>query len=430
MRKRTWIIIIVAVVLIGILVGAKKAGWIGQPKGTEVTLAKAVKADIIETVIASGKIQPEIEVKMSSEVSGEIIELPVEEGQKVEKGQLLVRINPDIYYAAVNRAKASVNAAKAALQSAKAQFTEADRSYKRNQELSKKNVISAAEFDAIERAYNVARLSEESARFQLASAEATLKEAQDNLARTTIYAPQAGTISMLNAEVGERVVGTAQMAGTEILRLANLEYMEVLVEVNENDIIRVQLNDTAIIEVDAYLDKEFRGVVTEIANSAKLVGGSTDQVTNFEVKVRMLKSSYQDLMDKNPGMKSPFRPGMTASVEIITERLANVLTVPIEAVTTRNDTVTGKNRRLKADEEALEDFEVVFVKDGSKAMLRTVKTGIQDSENIHIISGLKEGEEVISGPYSEVSKRLKNKELIVLKNNTREVETDEEEEDE
>ncbi len=429
MTKRTWIIIICAVVLIGVLIGAKKAGWIGQPKGTEVALSTAKTADIIETVIASGKIQPEIEVKMSSEVSGEIIELPVEEGQKVEKGQLLVRINPDIYYAAVNRAKATVNSAKAGLQSSKAQFAEAEKNYKRNKELVKKNVISDAEFDAIERAYNVARLSEESARFQLASAEATLKEAQDNLARTTIYAPQAGTISMLNAEVGERVVGTAQMAGTEILRLANLEYMEVLVEVNENDIIRVQLNDTALIEVDAYLDKEFKGVVTEIANSAKLVGGSTDQVTNFEVKVRMLKSSYADLMEQNPNMKSPFRPGMTASVEIITERLANVLTVPIEAVTTRNDTITGKNRRAKADEEAPEDFEVVFVKDGNKAMLRLVKTGIQDSENIHILSGLEEGEEVVSGPYSEVSKKLKHKELIILKKDSKEEDEEEEDED-
>lgn len=429
MTKRTWIIIICAIVLIGVLIGAKKAGWIGQPKGTEVALSTAKTADIIETVIASGKIQPEIEVKMSSEVSGEIIELPVEEGQKVEKGQLLVRINPDIYYAAVNRAKATVNSAKAGLQSSKAQFAEAEKNYKRNQELQKKNVISDAEFDAIERAYNVARLSEESARFQLASAEATLKEAQDNLARTTIYAPQAGTISMLNAEVGERVVGTAQMAGTEILRLANLEYMEVLVEVNENDIIRVQLNDTALIEVDAYLDKEFKGVVTEIANSAKLVGGSTDQVTNFEVKVRMLKSSYADLMEQNPNMKSPFRPGMTASVEIITERLANVLTVPIEAVTTRNDTITGKNRRAKADEEAPEDFEVVFVKDGNKAMLRLVKTGIQDSENIHILSGLEEGEEVVSGPYSEVSKKLKHKELIILKKDSKEEDEEEEDED-
>ncbi len=429
MNRRLVIIIIIAVVVLGGLIGAKKAGWIGKGSGIEVTMAKAVKMDIVETVIASGKIQPEVEVKISSEVSGEIIELPVEEGQEVSKGDLLVKINPDIYLAAVNRARAAVNSARAGVQTSKAQFIEAEKNYLRNKDLAEKKVISAAEFDAIQRAYDVAKLGEESARFQLASAQATLKEAQDNLARTTIYAPQNGTISMLNAEVGERVVGTAQMTGTEILRIANLEFMEVLVEVNENDIIRVNLGDTAEIEVDAYLDETFKGLVTEIANSAKLVGTSTDQVTNFEVKVRMLKSSYADLMDKTPGAQSPFRPGMTASVEIITEKLSNVLALPIEAVTTRTDTVTGKNKRLKADEEEKEVFEVVFVHEDGKARLHVVKTGIQDSENIRILRGIEEGAEIISGPYSAVSKTLENGDAVEVKSDEKRRKGRDEEED-
>jgi HlyD family secretion protein len=345
-------------------------------------------------------------VKLSSEVSGEIIELPIEEGQEVQKGDLLVRINPDIYLAAVNRAKAAVNSASADLKSASAQLVEAEKNYNRNKSLSDKNVISAAEFDAIQRAYDVAKLNKESAGFRLISSKATLKEAQDNLARTTIYAPQSGTISMLSAEVGERVVGTAQMSGTEILRLANLEAMEVLVEVNENDIIRVEEGDTANIEVDAYLDKTFKGIVTEIANSAKLSGTSTDQVTNFEVKVRMLKSSYEELIKGKE--KSPFRPGMTASLEIITQQLKDVLTVPIEAVTTRNDTVNGKNSRTKAGEEEKEDFEVVFLIRGGKSKLQLVKTGIQDDERIQVISGLEKGDKLVKGPYSVVSKSLEN----------------------
>ncbi len=415
MNKKLLIGIIIAVVLMAVLVGAKKAGWIGGKKGTEVTLATVKTATITETVIASGKIQPEVEVKISSEVSGEIIELPIEEGQEVKKGDLLVKINPDIYLAAVNRVRAAVNSARAALQSSKAQVVEAEKIYNRNKSLKDKNVISAAEFDAIQRAYDVAKLGEENASFQLVSAQASLKEAQDNLARTTIYAPQDGTISALNVEVGERVVGTAQMTGTEILRLANLGAMEVLVEVNENDIIRVSERDTAEIEVDAYLDKKFIGVVTEIANSAKLLGTSADQVTNFEVKVRILKSSYTELMKDNTTAQSPFRPGMTASVEIITERLKDVLAVPIEAVTTRNDTVSGKNKRAKVGEDAKETFEVVFVNDGGKSKLRLVKTGIQDEELIRIVSGLQQGEEIVKGPYSVVSKTLKNGEELDTK---------------
>lgn len=402
-------IIIITVVLIVFLVVAKSAGWIGEEETTKVELSKVERKSITETVIASGKIQPEVEVKISAEVSGEIIELPFQEGAQVKKGDLLVKINPDLFIAAVNRARASVNTAKASLASAKAQFIEAEKNFNRNKSLHKDGVISDADFDAIKRAYEVSQLGVESAQYQLQSAEATLQEAKDNLARTTIYAPMDGTISMLNSEVGERVVGTIQMTGTEILRVANLELMEVLVEVNENDIIQVNYGDTALIEVDAYLDKEFKGVVTEIANSAKLAGTTIDQVTNFEVKVRILKDSYSELLQE--GGASPFRPGMTASLEILTDRQNGVLSVPIQAVTTRADTsdkpAYARKKLDDADEEGDELFEIVFVNKDGKAELRVVKTGIQNDEDIVILSGLEEGEEIVTGPYSAISRTLK-----------------------
>lgn len=407
-KKLRIILIIVAVVVVAALVVAKKQGAIGSSDELKVKIGKAEKMTLEETVIASGKIQPEVEVKLSPEVSGEIIELPIEEGQEVKKGDLLVRINPDIYQAAVNRSLAALNSSKAALSSAKAQLVEAQNSFNRNDKLYKNKVISDAEYDAAKRGFDVAKLNVESAEFQMQSAQATYREAQDNLQRTTIYAPQDGTVSRLNVEVGERVVGTAQMAGTELATIANLENMEVLVEVNENDIIRVGLNDTAIVEVDAYLDKEFVGVVTEIANSAQLTGVSADQVTNFEVKVRILKTSYDKML--KDGEKSPFRPGMTASVEIKTDKRANVIAVPIEAVTTRADTSKkAKSYKIGRESENLEeDYEVVFLYKGGKAQLQVVSTGIQDDENIEVTSGLEEGQEVITGPYSLVSKQLVN----------------------
>lgn len=407
-KKLRIILIIVAVVVVAALVVAKKQGAIGSSDELKVKIGKAEKMTLEETVIASGKIQPEVEVKLSPEVSGEIIELPIEEGQEVKKGDLLVRINPDIYQAAVNRSLAALNSSKAALSSAKAQLVEAQNSFNRNDKLYKNKVISDAEYDAAKRGFDVAKLNVESAEFQMQSAQATYREAQDNLQRTTIYAPQDGTVSRLNVEVGERVVGTAQMAGTELATIANLENMEVLVEVNENDIIRVGLNDTAIVEVDAYLDKEFVGVVTEIANSAQLTGVSADQVTNFEVKVRILKTSYDKML--KDGEKSPFRPGMTASVEIKTDKRANVIAVPIEAVTTRADTSKkAKSYKIGRESENLEeDYEVVFLYKDGKAQLQVVSTGIQDDENIEVTSGLEEGQEVVTGPYSLVSKQLVN----------------------
>ena len=419
MNKKWRIIIAVVVVLLIVLVVAKKQGWIGVDKNMlEVEVGAVESKTIVETVTASGKIQPETEVKISSEVSGEIIELPIVEGQHVKEGDLLVRINPDLYESAVTRAMAAVNSAKSAYASSKAQFVEAEKSYDRNKKLFEEEVISQAEYDAALRGYKVSELGVESAKYQLRSAEANLDEARKNLKRTTIMAPADGTISMLSVELGERVVGTAQMTGTEMLRVANLQVMEVLVEVNENDIVRVKLGDTALIEVDAYMDEKFKGVVTEIANSANVQGASADQVTNFEVKVRILPQSYAELA---VGDKSPFRPGMTATVDIQTKRVSNVLAVPIRAVTVRSDTSTNAKsyRRKKDDEEQTEEtdeeFEVVFIANDGKADLKVVKTGVQDDKMIEILSGLTGNEEIVIGPYDVVSKKIKNGSPISLK---------------
>jgi HlyD family secretion protein len=415
MGKPVKIAIAAVIVVLILLVVGKKQGWWGSAEAQTVEATQVAKGEIVETVIASGKIQPEVEVKISAEVSGEVIALPVKEGEQVEKGDLLVKINPDLFLAAVNRAQAALNTARASVASAKAQLEEARKNYQRNKALLEKKVISAAEFDAIKRAFKVAELNVESSQYQLQSARATLKEAQDNLERTTIYAPQTGTLSRLNTEVGERVVGTAQMAGTEILRVANLQTMEVLVEVNENDIIRVSKGDTAEIEVDAYLEEEFKGVVTEIANSARLEGTSIDQVTNFEVKVRVIESSYAAL--QKDSTQTPFRPGMTASVEIITQRKKDILTVPIEAVTTRTDTSANyksyNEAKSKTNNEQV--YEVVFTIKNGEAQPLVVTTGIQDDENIEIITGLEADETIITGPYSLVSKTLKKGMAVEVK---------------
>lgn len=398
--------------LLVLLVALKSTGVIGNAENaTEVQVETVGLKTIVETVNASGKIQPEIDVKISPEVSGEIIELPIREGDEVKKGDLLVRINPDLYRAALSRAEASVSTAKSGLDQAKAQLVEAQNNFDRNKKLHEQGVISNAEWDAANRTYQVSKLSVESAKFQLESANAGLREAQDNLKRTTILAPNDGTVSALNVENGERVVGTAQMAGTEMLTVANLNQMEVLVEVNENDIVKVKLGDTAIVEVDAYLGEKFKGIVTEIANSAKLSGTSVDQITNFEVKIRILKESYDHLMKGN--MHSPFRPGMTASVDIRTNVKKDILAIPVAAVTTRSDTSSAKvslkdKYAKKNTEEKTEDFEVVFLLDGNKSKLQVVKTGIQDDKFIEILSGLEDSAQIITGPYEAISKNLGN----------------------
>lgn len=398
--------ILVPVVLVLIIFAAigKNKGWFGKEARVKVAVEQVQVNPITEAVTANGKIQPETEVKISPDVSGEIVELHVREGDFVQKGTLLFRIKPEIYVSARDRAAATLNSTRARLAQAEAQMIQAELAYNRSKKLYDENTISQADFEQAESQYKVAKAEKESAEYSVKSSEASLKEADENLVKTTVYAPMSGTISSLSVEQGERVVGANMMTGTEVLRVADLNRMEVVVEVNENDIINVKLGDTAKIEVDAYLDRDFKGLVTEIANSANTVGTTSDQVTNFEVRIFMLKESYEDLIsDNNP---SPFRPGMSASVDIFTNRKAAALTVPIQAVTTRTDTT-----EVNAD--GSEDIRtLVFVSDGTYALEREVKTGIQDNVNIEITSGLTEGEETIVQPFSAISKRLADSTLI------------------
>lgn len=408
MKKKTLIIIgVIAVALIVVLIAGKKAGWFGSSGNIkDVEITKIEPIQIVETVSATGKIQPELEVKLSSEVSGEIIELPVVEGQLVEKGDLLVRINPDIYQSSLLRSRAGLQNVRANYAQAEANLKEAKANYERNKTLFDKGVISKAEWDRAVAAFEVAEAAKNAAYYSMQSASATVTEATDNLARTSIFSPMRGTISKLAVELGERVVGTQQMAGTEIMRVANLANMEVEVDVNENDIVKVSVNDSTIVEVDAYLKREFKGIVTEISNSA-IEGLTADQVTNFKVKVKILKNSYEDLLEGKPENYSPFRPGMTATVDIITRKRDNVIGVPISSIVIRNDTTStpGEKPAVTVSDKK---FETVFVKDGNQAKLRVVTTGIQDNQNIEIVTGLKEGETVITGPYNTVTKSLKD----------------------
>jgi HlyD family secretion protein len=414
MTKKIKIIITVIVVLMLALVAGKSMGLFGKKGNFKVVeIKKVTLIDITETVSATGKIQPEVEVKISSEVSGEILDLPYKEGQQVEKGDLLVRVNPDLIQSAVSRSQASYQNVKAGLEQADASLKEAKANYDRSKSLFDRGVISKADWDRAIAAFETATAARSSAYYSVKSAAATVNEAKDNLGRTTIYAPMSGTISLLNVELGERVVGTQQMAGTEILRVANLNNMEVEVDVNENDIVKVQIGDSTLVEVDAYLKKEFKGVVTEIANSA--AGALTaDQVTNFRVKVRILEESYADLLEGKPETYSPFRPGMTATVDIITNKINNSIAVPISSIVIKTESQMTKEKKendvlgsqdIKTEDD--ERFECVFINDNGVARLEKVKTGIQDDTNIEIMSGLSEGDEIITGPYDMVSKTLK-----------------------
>ncbi|MXN92296.1 efflux RND transporter periplasmic adaptor subunit [Flavobacterium sp. Sd200] len=421
MSKKT-IYILLAIITLGIVLFFVFKDK-DKDKGKEVETSSVKEITLVETVSATGKIQPEVEVKISSEVSGEIIELPVKEGQAIKKGQLLVRVNPDLYESGVSRTSAAMSTAKAGLSQADAQLKEAKANHERNKRLFERGVISKSEWDKIVSAYEVAQASKQSAYFNVQSAGASVTEARDNLNRTTIYSPVDGTISLLSTELGERVLGTQQNIGTEIMRVANLNNMEVEVEVNENDIVKVEIGDDADIEVDAYLKRKFKGTVTSISNSAS-DDLTADQVTNFKVKVRILKESYEDMLKGKPANYSPFRPGMTATVDIITEKKVNVLAVPISAVVVKADTTAVKQDDVKApvpnnnkeENNAHEKrYECVFVRSGDKALLKTITTGIQDDTNIEIISGLKKGDEVITGPFTLVSKELNPNDKVVLK---------------
>lgn len=422
-KKTIYIIIGSAVALIALLVVLSKTGAIGnKDEGKEVETAKVDSSTIVETVSATGKIQPEIEVKIASMVSGEIISLPIKEGQVVKKGDLLVKINPDLYTSGLNRTVANLSGTKSNLSQADASFKESKLSYDRNKTLFEKGIISKSDWDKATASFEVAKAAKQTAYFNVQSASASVNEAKDNLGRTIIYAPADGTISVLNVELGERVLGTQQMAGTEILRVANLNNMEVEVDVNENDIVKIKVGDEAKVEVDAYLKKEFKGVVTSISNSASSTL-TADQVTNFKVKVRILKESYQDLLEGKAITYSPFRPGMTATVDIITKTRSNVLSVPISAVVVKTDTtavavakeVDPKAPIKVAAPKSDKKFECVFVKVGNKAKIRIIKTGIQDDTNIEVLTGLKKGDVIITGPYTTVSKDLNSGDKVTLK---------------
>lgn len=418
--------VVLALVLFAII--GKSQGWVGQKKKIEVEIAKAEKNTIIEKVSASGQVQPVVEVQLSPEVSGEIIELKVEEGDSVSKGDYLLRIRPDNFQSALDRARANLNQQEANRAQAKsaearslANFERAKQDFTRQKSLYEQKVISQADYQLAEANFKIAEQDYESAKQSAIAAEyivkssrATVNEASENLRLTRLTAPMSGIVSKLPVELGETVLGTSQFQGTEVMRIADLSKMEVKVDVNENDIIRINVGDTAIIDVDSYsyMDKTFKGIVTNIANTAndKI---SADAVTEFEVRIRILNSSYQDLIEKE-GIRYPFRPGMTASVDIITEVKKDILTVPLASVTTRSEKDNKRGEKegdnsSAADQLADEDLkEVVFVVKEGKAVKTEVKTGISDFDRMEIISGVEEGAEVISGPFLAVSKRLKD----------------------
>jgi len=432
-------ILITVGIIIGLLAVAKATGLIGGKKIEQVTVEKAESRKVVETVTASGKVQPETEVKLSSEVSGEVVELLVKEGDLVKKGQLLCKVRPDVLKSGYDRAtasyssqKASVGASQQQLRQAQGNFVNAEATYKRNVELFKNKVISASEFDAAKAAYLTASTNLESAKqnligakFSLEQTGATVQEAGANLAKATIFAPTDGVISKLSVELGDRILGTSQMAGTEIMRISNLTTMEVNVDVNENDINRVTVGDSASIEVDAFADKKFKGVVTEIASSSTDVGTTTtsvDQVTNFNVKVRIIADSYTNVKGGAKDLPSPFRPGLSATVDIESSS-SNGLSVPIQSVftgDTKTDDKGGENansanmdkQKTKLNDKTVKQY--VYTLNNGTVKKTEVKTAIQNDQFIIITAGLKAGTQVITGPYSAIQNRLKDGDKVEI----------------
>jgi len=425
-KKLLLIIGIAAVVLILVLAIGKKQGWFGNEGFLKVATEKGIEREIVEIITANGKIQPETEVAISPDVSGEIVDLVVKEGDEVRKGQYLLKIKPEAYQMARNRAEASLNNARARLKQSEAQLEMANLDYQRTSKLYEEEAISKSEFEQSLTNYNSALAEKEAAEFSVMSAQASLDEADESLTKTSIYAPMSGTISSLSVELGERVVGTSMMSGTEMLRIADLNRMEVEVEVNENDIVRVTNRDTALIEVDAYPDTRFKGVVSEIPVSANTTGVTTDQVTNFMVKILLLTESYEDkISERNP---YPLRPGMSATADIQTDRRSGIYSIPIQAVTTRVDTsgaatqkqeqridqissdgsVSSESIPVETASSSDEPMVVVFTVSEGKALMKEVKTGIQDNNYIEITEGLNLDDDIIVAPYSAISRQLKN----------------------
>ena len=414
-------LLLFAIIAIIVLFIGKKKGWFGENLIIKVAVEQAQARDIIEIITANGRIKPQTEVKLTPDVSGEIVELYIREGDQVKKGDLLLKIKQDNYLSVKNRVEASLNNTKARLRQAEAQLAQSTLEYERKLKLWEQRAISEAEYEQSRTAFISAKAEKEAAEFSVQSAEASLREAEENLRKTTIYSPISGTVSKLEVEPGERVVGTELMSGTPLLRIADMDKMEVEVEVNENDIVRVHHHDTALIEVDAYLGRKFMGLVTELPVSANITGITSDQITNFNVKIQLLKESYEDIItEKNP---YPFRPGMSATANIQTSRKYNVISIPVQAVTTRADTVQTivdeSYQREKQNEQQSgttrkEELVVVFLAKDGKAEISEVTTGIQDDNYIEIISGLELDEEVITAPYSAISKNLENNTAIEI----------------
>jgi HlyD family secretion protein len=452
MNKKLWWIIGIAVVLIVALVALKKSGAIGKEEGIKVAVEKIGKRTIIETVSASGKVYPEDERKVSSDVSGEIVDLLVQEGDSVKKGQLLARVfadvltsNRDRSASVVNQQEAQVGNIEASIASFEARLNQAKQTYDRQKRLFDDKVISRAEFEQAESQYlsakadlNAAKQNVKGTKAAVQSARADLNAANKNLSRTTIVSPMDGIVSLLAVKKGERVAGNQFSVGTEMMRIADLSKIEVRVDVGENDIPKIHIGDSATIEVDAFNDRKFKGVVTQISSSSTsaqtVSAATTSDVTNYKVYIRIDPASYADLIDPSKPRSFPFRPGMSASADIMTKRHENVLAVTILAITTRdkNEKAAGAKAKEEADKKKAagqevstnnavlaEDMEeVVFVvgADG-KVKKVAVRTDIQDNEYIEVLSGLKEGDQVVSAPYNTISKLLKDdmKVLVVPK---------------
>lgn len=446
-KKLIWIIVGLVVVVVALIV-LKKNGVLGKEDGIKVAVEKTGKRTIIETVNASGKLSPEVEVKVSPDISGEIVELTVAEGDSVKKGQVLARIYADIYTtqrdqaaAVVNQQEASVSNSSAQLQALKASLDQTKKAYDRQKQLLDEKVISRSEFEQAENAYlsaeanlNAATQGIRGGQAGILSARANLSKADKDLSRTAILAPMNGVVSLLNVKKGERVVGNSMMAGTEMMRVADLSVMECIVDVGENDIPKVNLGDTSIVEIDAYTNHKFKGIVTQIASSnstaSQTAATTSNDVTNYKVHIRLLTESYKDLLGEAKGKKYPFRPGMSASADIQTKRRESVLAVPINAVTTReknsdkpaadpqNTTVQTSAGSSDAEKDArvssdLEEVAFVLQKDGTVKKVK-VSTEIQDINYIQVINGLTEGEQVVTAPYSTVSKLLKSGSKVLV----------------
>ncbi|WP_298301552.1 efflux RND transporter periplasmic adaptor subunit [Hydrotalea sp.] len=435
MNKKLLWTIIVLVILLGGLWGLKAAGIIGKDEGIKVSAEKAENRTIIESVNASGKIYPEVEVKISPDISGEVVALNVNEGDTVKKGQELAKIYADIYItqrdqvaAVVAQAQAQVANSQANLAGLKATVEQTEANYNRQKKLLDDKVISRQEFETAQQAYRAAEANYNAAlqniianKANIKNAQAQLAKANEDLSRTIITAPMSGVVSLMSIKKGERVAGNSFNVGTEMMRIADLSSIVAQVDVGENDIPKIKIGDTALVEVDAYNDRKFKGVVYKIANPVTNASATTTttDVTNYKVHIRLLPDSYRDLIVKG---RFPFRPGMSASADIQTKTANNVLSVPLNAVTTRDmntDSTSGKKvtATVSGDNSTANDnsTEVVFViqKDGTVKMV-PVKTGIQDLNYIQITDGLQAGDEVVTGPYATVSKLLKNKDKVLI----------------